>query len=353
MEKYKVIGVMSGSSHDGVDIAYCEFTRKKGRWKFKVPYSISYEYSESWKNKLLNVYGASAHELAKTDNEYGMFLGKILSIFIRRSKLKPDFIASHGHTIFHNPTNHFSKQIGKGAPIASLTRLPVINDFRSSDMAKGGQGAPLVPIGDKLLFGEYDFCLNLGGIANISFDDYDGKRIAFDIAPCNMALNYLVSSFNKTFDDKGNIARKGNIDISLLEKLNSLDFYWESGAKSIGREWFEQNIIPILSNSQTSPQDKLTTFTEHIAYQIGKIVTQYPGQSLLITGGGTYNSYLLERIKEAVTPEIHIPENTIIDFKEAVVFAFLGVLRKRNEVNVLKSVTGASGDSIAGAIWLP
>ena len=344
---------MSGSSHDGVDIAYCEFVQKKGNWSYTVPLSITYDYSESWKNKLKNVYGASARELAWLDNEYGMFLGKILSVFIRESKIKPDFIASHGHTIFHQPDNHFSTQIGKGAPIASLTKLPVINDFRSTDMAKGGQGAPLVPIGDKLLFSDYDFCLNLGGIANISFDDYDGSRVAFDIAPCNMGLNYIAAQKNKTFDDDGKLARKGKVDMTLLEQLNSLDYYWTSGAGSLGREWFEKYIVPLLNRSQISPEDKLATFTEHVAYQIGRIVAQYPGHSLLITGGGAYNSYLVERIKEAVTLEVNIPEQTTIDFKEAIIFAFLGVLRKREETNILKTVTGASSDSVGGVVWLP
>lgn len=344
---------MSGSSHDGVDIAYCEFVHKKGKWNYTVPFTITYNYSESWKNKLLNVYGASARELARLDNEYGMFLGKILSVFIRESKLKPDFIASHGHTIFHQPESHFSTQIGKGAPIASLTKLPVINDFRSADMAKGGQGAPLVPIGDKLLFGDFDFCLNLGGIANISFDDYNGSRVASDIVPCNMGLNYLASHKNKTFDDDGKLARKGKVDMSLLEELNGLDYYWTSGAGSLGREWFEKYVVPPLNRSQISTEDKLATFAEHIAYQIGKIVSQYPGQSLLISGGGAYNSYLVERITEAVTPTVNIPEQTIIDYKEAIIFAFLGVLRRRKEVNILKTVTGASCDSVGGVVWVP
>ncbi len=344
---------MSGSSHDGVDIAYCEFTRKKGKWTYKIPYSISHDYSTEWRNRLLNLYGASAHEFAKTDNDYGLFLGKLLSVFIRESGIKPDFIASHGHTIFHNPEHHFSTQIGKGSAIASVSKRPVINDFRSADMAKGGQGAPLVPLGDKLLFGEYDFCLNLGGIANISFDDYDENRVAFDIVPCNMALNYLASLLKKTFDDSGKLARKGRVDMSLLEELNSLDFYWTSGAKSLGREWFEKNILPILDRSQLRVEDKLATYTEHIAYQVGKVVSHYPAQSILVTGGGAYNTYLVERLSEALNPDVILPEQNIIDFKEAIIFAFLGVLRKRQEVNILKTVTGASADSVAGAIHLP
>lgn len=344
---------MSGSSLDGVDIAYCEFTHKKGNWSYRVPYSITYQYSDYWKEKLEHLPGATAYDLAKIDNEYGLFLGKILSVFIRDGHIKPDFIASHGHTIFHDPDHYFTCQIGKGSAIASLTQMPVISDFRSSDMAKGGQGAPLVPIGDKLLFGDYDFCLNLGGIANVSFDDDEGQRVAFDIGPCNMALNYLSSLMEMPYDNEGSEARKGKVDISLLEELNSLDFYWKTGAKSIGREWFEREIIPVLTRSKASLQDKMATFTEHIAQQIGKIMTKHYGQTLLITGGGAYNTYLVERITEAVIPEVIIPGNKVIDYKEAIIFALLGALRYRNQTNVLKSVTGASSHSIAGTIWLP
>ncbi|MCF8231060.1 MAG: anhydro-N-acetylmuramic acid kinase [Bacteroidales bacterium] len=353
MEKYKVIGVMSGTSLDGVDIAYCEFTHKKGKWSYHVLYSITYQYSDLWKEKLRNLPDASAYDIASVDNEYGLFLGKILAVFIRDSHIKPDIIASHGHTIFHNPDQYFTCQIGNGAPIASLTKVPVINNFRSSDVAKGGQGAPLVPIGDKWLFGEYDFCLNLGGIANISFDDEEGQRVAFDIAPCNMALNYLAAALDLPYDDEGQTARNGRVDISLLEELNSLDFYWKSGAKSIGREWFEQEIIPILSHSKAPPQNKLATLTEHIAHQIGKVITKHFGENLLITGGGAHNTYLVERITQAVTPEVIVPHKTVVDYKEAIIFAFLGTLRYRSQTNILKSVTGASSDSIAGTIWLP
>lgn len=344
---------MSGSSLDGADIAYCEFRRKKNTWTYKVPYTITYDYSPEWRKKLKNAFNASANELAGLDVQYGMFLGKILSVFMKESKIKPDFIASHGHTVFHNPEQHYTMQIGNGGQIAARTKTAVINDFRSSDIARGGQGAPLVPIGDKLLFGEYDFCLNLGGIANISFDDYTNQRKAFDIVPCNMALNMLAGEINQPYDENGDLAREGQIDINLLEELNALDFYWMTGSKSLGREWFEKNILPVLTKSQASTRNKLATFTEHIALQIGKVTSKFPGSSILITGGGACNSYLIERISEAVSPEVFLPEKKLIDYKEAIIFGFLGVLRYRSEVNTLRSVTGATSDSSGGVIWLP
>ncbi len=344
---------MSGTSLDGMDLAYCEFMRKKNTWQYKIKNTITYNYSENWKTRLAAAYDGTARDLAETSKDFGLLSGEILRMFIHKHNLKPDFIATHGHTVFHRPEAFYTVQIGSGAHIASRVELPVINDFRTADVAKGGQGAPLVPAGDKYLFGQYDACLNLGGFANISFDDAEGFRRAFDISPCNMALNHIAGMENLSMDKNGLKSREGNIDMDLLEKLNALEYYWVNGNKSLGKEWYDASFWPLISQSKLSVNDLLATVTEHIAFQVAKVMSNHPKRNILITGGGAHNEYLTERIKASVSEEIIIPEKKITDFKEAMVFAFLGVLRMQQEINVFKSVTGATADSCAGAIHLP
>ncbi len=353
MKKYRVIGLMSGTSLDGLDIAFCEFSEKKGQWKYRIVHATTFNYPTEWKKRLSDAMTADALTLAELDKDLGLLIGEALKIFIKEVNQSPDFIASHGHTVFHNPASFYTTQIGNGECIAARLGIPVINDFRSIDVAKGGQGAPLVPIGDKLLFSGYDFCLNLGGIANISFDNAELRRVAFDIAPCNMALNYLAAKQNLEFDDGGEVAASGEINLELLEKLNGLEYYWQTGNKSLGREWFEKHFLPLLQESVISNRDKMATVTEHIALQIAKVTAKKPRKNMLITGGGAYNTYLVERIRESVSEEVIIPGKQLIDFKEALIFAFLGVLRTREEINILSSVTGAKSDSCAGKIILP
>lgn len=353
MKKYRVIGLMSGTSLDGIDMAYCEFSEKKGIWKYRIVHADTYRYKPAWKERLTEAFNSSSKELPELDKDLGLLMGEVLRIFIRELKIHPDFVASHGHTIFHQPELFYTTQIGNGDCIAARLGIPVINDFRSIDVAKGGQGAPLVPIGDKLLFSDYEFCLNLGGIANISFDTAENKRVAFDIAPCNMALNLLAAEKNLEFDEDGEIAAAGNINLELLDQLNGLEYYWQTGNKSMGREWFEKYFSPLLHNSKLSNPDKMATVAEHIAQQIAKVTAKNPRKNMLVTGGGAYNNYLIERIRESVSEEVIIPDQQLIDFKEALIFAFLGVLRYRGETNILSSVTGAKSNSISGKIILP
>lgn len=344
---------MSGTSLDGIDIAYCEFTENRGKWKYNIKEAITYDYPIDWKTRLNEAYSSSARFLAETDKDLGLLMSEILRLFISNFKLKPDFIASHGHTIFHQPASRYTLQIGSGHHIASRLGIPVINNFRNQDVAKGGEGAPLVPIGDKLLFGEYDFCLNLGGIANISFDDPSGIRKAYDISPCNMALNQIANKSGRNYDDEGKLAREGKINIGLLDRLNSLDFYWNSSQNSLGREWYEENFSPILNSEMNADADILATLVEHIAQQVARTTAKHPKKNMMITGGGAYNDYLIERLKWSVAEEVIIPGKKIIDFKEAMVFAFLGVLRLRGDFNTLASVTGAKSDTCSGCIILP
>ena len=297
------------------------------------------------------------------DIEYGQLLGNVTKQFIEKFNLHPVIVASHGHTIFHRPQEHYTLQIGDGQALADACGFTVINDFRTEDVLKGGQGAPLVPIGDKLLFSDYPICLNIGGIANVSYD-VNNQRIAYDICIANQALNYLAVRYRTPhatslqYDRDGLIARSGAIDNQLLTTLNSHPFYSQNYPKSLGREFFEENIKPLLEN-RDDIANMMATFVEHIAMQIGNstnecnVKTRFIASQLLITGGGAKNKFLVERIQAHTKHHVVVPSNDIIDYKEALVFAFLGLLRNRNEINVLKSVTGADSDSSSGKIFHP
>lgn len=338
---------MSGTSLDGLDICYAKF-EKQETWSFQILKAETISYPKVWENKLRNAIHFSAEEILELHSKYGFYLGTLAQNFIQKYELTNiDLIASHGHTIFHQPQKKFTLQIGEGRAIKLQTGLPVIYDFRTQDVLMNGNGAPLVPIGDELLFSQYDACLNLGGFSNISLKS-NNQRIAFDIAPVNIVLNKLAQKFNKNFDENGNLAKKGNINKDLLFKLNSLDFYQQSHPKSLGIEWCNENVFPLFDNIETL--DILATFTEHIAQQISTIINDNQLTNILFTGGGTYNSYLIEKIKAKTTAEIIIPEKEIIDNKEALIFAFMGVLKLNNEINVLASATGSLQNHSSGII---
>ncbi|MCP4521485.1 MAG: anhydro-N-acetylmuramic acid kinase [Cytophagales bacterium] len=345
------LGIMSGTSLDGVDLCICKFWQEKSAWQYSILEAETIPYSSLWKDKLQNVENESALELVKTDVAYGHYLGEISNEFLQRHKITCDFIASHGHTIFHQPENGFTKQIGDGAEIYAKTNIPVVSDFRTVDVALGGQGAPFVPIGDQLLFNKYDYCLNLGGIANVSYLQ-DKKRIAFDICPINMALNYLVSERGLAYDEGGKIASEGKCNQELLEKLNQLDFYQKSAPKSLGKEWFSEYMRPLLDHCGISLEDKLATICIHVAIQIKNCLPILSNKNLLVTGGGAFNSFFIEILKKQISEiEIIIPSKTVINYKEALIFGFLGVLRLHNQPNVLSEVTGAKKNSIGGTLY--
>lgn len=345
-KKYEVIGLMSGTSLDGIDIVKCTFFQRK-KWHFHIEKAETISYTKDWVNKLQDLHKKSRKVIEKEDKNYAKHLAKEVNNFIKKHNLKVDYIASHGHTIFHQPENKKTLQIGNGSVLAYITKKITISDFRTIDVNLGGQGAPLVPIGDLYLFPEYKYCLNLGGFANISKKVGD-KIIAFDVCPVNFILNYLSKKLNTDYDKDGLIAEKGVLDTKLLSQLNSLDFYKKEGPKSLSREWVERNILLLIENY--SPiQDCMSTFCEHIALQIGKNLKD--GKTL-ITGGGSFNNYLIRRIKHYSVSEIHIPSEEVINFKEAMIFAFLGVLRIRGEINCLSSVTGAKRDTSSGKIFI-
>lgn len=361
MNRYRVIGVMSGTSLDGLDLAYCEFyfpknNKQSAHLKYKIIRARTIKYNLKWKNRLSKAFYQDKTSISSLSVQYGKYIAKRVTEFIRESGYKTQFISSHGHTILHQPTEGVTIQIGDGNTIATLCKLPVICDFRSGDVALGGQGAPLVPIVDKLLFADYSFCLNLGGFANISFDNARKKRIAFDICPANIVLNYLAGKVGKEYDAGGNIASRGKLNFGLLKRLNTLNFYKIDSPKSLGREWVETEFLPVINAFRIPISDKLRTVIEHIVLQIARIVNQNisnPNQQLLITGGGVYNKFLIVRLCEMVKCNVLLPDDKTIQFKEAMAFAFLGVLKMREEINILKSVTGAKKDSVGGRIFLP
>ncbi len=346
---YYVLGVMSGTSLDGVDLAYINFTFN-GKWHYRFLKCETIAYSNIWLIKLKNLVELSKNNLEQVNLDYTFYLASVINEFLEKNQISDvDFISSHGHTALHQPENGITVQIGNKQELSNLTKHTVICDFRIQDVLLGGQGAPLVPIGDKLLFSEYDFCLNLGGFANMS-SEIDGRRIAFDICPVNIVLNYYVASLGMDYDDAGNVAASGHINNDLLNQLNTLEFYSETYPKSLGLEWVDKYILPCINSYQLSVADILRTFIAHISIQIGR---QLPSGNVLVTGGGVYNLFLIKEIKKQTLAEIIIPNPELIEFKEALIFSLLGVLKYRNEINCLASVTGAKMDHSSGITFLP
>ncbi len=347
LETY-AIGLMSGTSLDGLDISYVKFWEGKKQFQFEILKASTLPYTKEWISKLKNAYNLGIENIKEIDEAYGRFLAESTLDFINENSINNiDFVASHGHTIYHQPEKGITIQIGNGALMAKILQKPIVNDFRSADVALGGQGAPLVPIGDRLLFSEFDACLNVGGFANISFEQ-NNSRIAFDICPVNIVLNPFAQRLGFQFDDKGSLAKSGNLNLEVFNTLNNLDFYHQDPPKSLGLEWVEKEIFPLLNNMQ--PKDVLHTFTHHVANQINTILKEHRIKKLLVTGGGTYNDYLISLLESS---EIVIPSPTLIEYKEALVFAFLGYLRLQNKVNILASVTGATQNHSSGRYFYP
>lgn len=348
---YNVIGVMSGTSLDGVDLTQIQFKVQNNKWSFEILESETIAYSSNWVKSLKTAVDYSKEQLEKLNQDYTQLLASIISAFIEKHKIENlDAVCSHGHTILHQPQNGFTLQIGNLPEIASLIHQTVVCDFRVQDVQLGGQGAPLVPIGDRILFPEYDYCMNLGGFSNVSFE-LDQQRIAFDISPVNTVLNFYANQLGFDYDDKGTISRTGKNNTTLLNDLNALDFYQKKHPKSLGFEFVKETVLPLIESFEIAIEDKLHTFTEHVAQQIALALPNKKG-SLYITGGGAYNDFLIERIQSCL-PEmkIIIPSAKILEFKEALIFALLGVLKLRGEINVLSSVTGAEMDHSSGNVY--
>lgn len=361
---YRAIGIMSGSSLDGLDIVFAEFHEQAGKWNYEIKAAACYPYPAEWVEKLKSAIELNAKDYMQLHCNYGHYIGQEVKKFMADQQLqfKIGLVSSHGHTTFHVPSRKMTAQLGDGAAIASELQLPVITDLRAMDVAFGGQGAPIVPIGEKYLLGNYDYYLNLGGIANISSNN-PARYIAYDICAANRVLNMLVNEMGKEFDDRGAMASSGKVVEELLMRLNLLDYYQQPFPKSLANDFGTDTVYPLIKDAGIAIPDALRTYVEHIATQVYQSVylLQSDGKEekkvsrLLVTGGGALNDFMVSRIREllgSLHTEVIVPEPELVNFKEAMIMAFIGVLRWRQEYNVLSSVTGAARDSIGGAIWL-
>ncbi len=354
MRTYKVVGVMSGTSMDGLDIAHCDLTEQEnGNWTYKINVAKTVAYNDLWRLRLSKLRNQNALNVYKTDRYFGEYIGELINEFLAEHNLDADLIGSHGHTIFHQPENNVSYQIGSPSAISAVTDIPTVANFRMMDVSKFGEGAPISGIGDRSLFGEFDMCLNLGGFANIS-GTVDGKPIAYDICPCNILLNRIAREFGKEFDEDGQIAEQGSINYDLLSDLNSIDYYKLPYPKSLGREWINENFWFRVRESDASKEDRMKTLVDHVAQQIGSNIEDLTEDSstarVYVTGGGAHNKVLIDHLRTHTDAEIIVPEADVIEYKEAVIFALLGVLRVQNKTNILSSYTGAENDSVAGEL---
>ena len=356
---YRALGLMSGSSLDGLDLAFIEFQVEATQWQYRIEAAACYPYPTAWRQRLLGATTLPARDYLQLHADYGHYLGEQVNRFIEEKELayRVGFIASHGHTTFHHPESRLTAQLGDGAALAASTRLPVISDLRSMDVAFGGQGAPIVPLGEQLLFPNYSYFLNLGGIANISLAP--APYLAFDVCPANRVLNALAEQMGHSMDEGGSIARTGHVQRALLAALNALDYYQRTGPKSLPNQFGTEVVLPMLLQAGHSIPDLLATYCEHIAVQVQQSFSNThrpiaPGD-MLVTGGGAFNDYLIERIASALQTfgiKPIVPEPELVQYKEALIMALIGVLRWRQENTVMASVTGASVPSVGGAFWM-
>lgn len=352
---YTALGLMSGTSLDGLDLALCRFGVSGDQWSYEILATGEIPYPKDWADRLQEAIHASAIELAMLDRDYGRWLGRQVLHFLDRHPAQLACVASHGHTIHHRPQEGLTIQVGHGRALADTCGQIVVSDFRTRDVLYGGQGAPLVPVGDQLLFGEYAACLNLGGFSNVSFWQ-DGQRRAYDIGFVNIVLNDLARRVGRPYDQNGDIARSGQLDSQLLNQLEALPYYQRQYPKSTGYEWILEEVLPLFRESETPIADQMHTAVVHIARRIGSDLAHHLGHkggTVLVTGGGACHSFLLEQLQQQVPGAIslYLPPAELIHFKEALVFAFMGVLRLRGAANCLASVTGAQMDVSGGEIY--
>ncbi len=358
--QYRALGLMSGSSCDGLDISFVSLEESRGVWQFEIVQADCIPYTTIWKEKLLGATALSALDFQLLHHEYGVYIGAVVNEFIEKHALeyKVQLIGSHGHTIFHQPSKGISIQIGSGAAIAAATGINVISDLRSMDTALGGQGAPLVPVGEQALFSEYDYCLNIGGISNISIKK-DGHWMAWDICAANRVLNGLAATKNRSFDDKGMMAASGKLNTALLTKLNAIQYYKQQPPKSLDNSFGDHDVLGMIQDAGIDTADALHTYCRHIAqqilYSLLPIHQQQASAKMLVTGGGAFNDFLMHCIQEELKTihiDITIPNATVVQYKEALIMAFLAVLRWREEYTCYADSTGASRNSIGGAVWM-
>jgi len=393
---YRALGLMSGSSLDGLDLCFTHLHESSGKWQYEIVKADCYQYSPEWVERLKHATELKAKDYLLLHVDYGHYLGQLVNRFIEENSIgyQVQLISSHGHTTFHMPVNKMTAQLGDGASIAAETGINVVSDLRAMDLALGGQGAPIVPIGEKILLGDYAYFLNLGGIANISADmgkistalgtptaleastaldltneapltalgirQTLGTKVAFDVSPANRVLNLLANELGEEYDEGGALAQSGALNESLLRELNRLEYYQSPYPKSLANDFGTDVVYPIIKRSGVTAIDGLRTMTEHVVFQIKSSIEKLNGdvstpQQLLATGGGAFNTFLIKRLGEGLNElniKVVIPDENLIKYKEALIMALMGVLRWREENNVMSSVTGAERDSIGGAVWI-
>lgn len=350
-KKYHVLGLMSGTSLDGLDLLEAIFWQDNHskRWHYKIQSSATYAYQNKIVDRLAEAHLYDDSKIKKLNADYTQVLADMINRFLLENQVeKLDFVASHGHTIFHQPQKKYTLQIGNTPKLSQLIKQNLICNFRVQDVQLGGQGAPLVPIGDQMLFPEYDACLNIGGFANISYQK-ENRRVAYDICPANKVLNFYAHKLGYSFDEGGKLAESGEINQDLLSKLDSLAYYKKEAPKSLGIEWLEKEIYPLIDRSHINEINKIATFTQHLINQLSFSLKGF--KNVLLTGGGAHNNFLINKLNMKLDSKIVLPSRELIDYKEALIFAFLGVLRSRNENNILAEVTGASKDHSSGKIY--
>lgn len=355
---YRVIATMSGSSLDGLDIAYAHI-QLDPEPAFRIVAADTFAYTDAELQVLRTVSRTGTHADDQTDQWFGAVSAAYISAFLRQLGYPPvDLVASHGHTTLHKPSLGISQQIGDPQVMANALRLPVIARFRQADVDAGGQGAPLVPLCDQLFFSEYDACLNIGGIANISFETPQG-RVGFDICGANQILNFFAEQAGWPYDAEGEMAAAGEMDPALFDQLNAVPFLAAPYPKSLDNHFVHRAFIEPLQRAPLMLNDKLATAAHHIAYQIARVIEQQPGRRaladyrLLVTGGGAFNRHLIRLIRDHARIQVQLPDTIIIQYKEALAMALMGVLRFQNRSNFLPSVTGASAAVSGGVIATP
>lgn len=350
---FSVIGIMSGTSLDGIDLTYITF-KKKEKWSFDIHAAQTIPYSAVWKKKLDALTQMDANALSEVDLEYTLLLAALILRFIQSNKIKDiDAICSHGHTALHQPNQGVTYQIGNRPELAALVGFPIVCDFRKQDVALGGQGAPLVPAGDRLLFPKFDVCLNLGGFANLTHSSKE-KFVAFDVGGFNLVFNRLAQQLGEAYDDQGAIAQSGKTLSELYENLQKLPFYSQTGPKSLGLEWLVVEVYPLLMRAirnKAKVADIMHTYCQHITDQLAQELTNC--KDVLCTGGGAYNQFAIDQLQKKTSAKLHLPGKEIIEYKESVVFGFLGVLRLLDLPNCFSSITGATRDHSSGVLYFP
>ncbi len=348
---YTILGLMSGTSLDGLDMALCRYRLVQGKWSFHTIRCKTVPYSSDLQKRLKVAVELDGEALTELDLDWGHWVGNKIMEFFKEHLNGIDAIACHGHTVFHQPNKGLTLQIGNAVVLHQITGVPIVNDFRTLDVLKGGQGAPLVPVGDQQLFSSYAGCLNLGGIANVTVQN-NNQFFAYDICPANMLLNYACSLYGMEYDAGGAKAKEGSLSATLLQELEGFSYYNNPLPKSLGLEEVSKFFFSKI-NKQIGLSEQLHTLVAHIATQIVQALNGHINNGVvLVTGGGSHNHFLISEIQKQLKEGLSllVPDQEIIDFKEAIIFGFLGLLKIRNEINVDRRITGAESDSIAGTI---